>query len=51
MDTFKKHHLVYRLGEKLINFLKPLFDNSSSQTMEEVKLEKYLTPNLIKIKK
>ncbi len=51
MDIFEKNNLVYGILKKLRDVFRSVFDNTSQETKGWKKLEKNLTPNLIKINK
>jgi hypothetical protein len=51
MDIFEKNNLGHKIFEKLRHFLRPIFDNGSSQTAGERKFRKNLKPDLVKINK
>ncbi len=51
MDIFEKNDLNRKIFKKLRNFLRQVFDNSSSQTAVEREFEKNLKLDFLKIRK
>ena len=49
MDTFKNKDLVYRVIQKIKNFVRTLLDNFSLHIRKEKELANYLKTNPIKI--